>query len=169
MKTIYAVGLICCSLFLTQNTKAQPSNPVWTNTNKDSPPPVSEVVFNPPDACSIQKIFNGSDLMNPCSIYGFAAVIPTDFSEPCERDEECPAPPAYCPARADIGFSARWPFGCWPISIRDYSHAHYFAPFLFATFSGTINVQVMGEIIESIRISHSSSRTVGSLCCAANY
>lgn len=169
MKTIYSGFLVMVLAVATPCLQAQTYHSTSTDDNDLSEGPETNLVGDPPGECSIYQFLFGSESSTPCGIFGHAQVIPTEFAEPCERDEECPPPTGSCPARADIVTSAKWPLGCWPVSIVDYSHAHYFAPFLLATFSGIIYLKILGETVDSVPISHSAGKNVGLQCCVINY
>jgi hypothetical protein len=166
MKTIYS-GLVAFLILCWAHTSySQNSSPISGELESDHSIR-SSMVGNPPGDCNLRKNITSDHFTNPCSVYGFATVIPSVFSEPCDADEECSAPPLSCPARAGIYASTRWPFGCLMVQIQDYSHAHYFAPFLLASFNAIVRFMVLNDVVDQSTVSTSQSRFVGGECCSA--
>ncbi len=166
MKTLFSSLLLILFLCLSLSSFGQIEISLPDQSN-DSPQVPNSVVGNPPGNCSFIKNFSNTSSHLPCSIYGYAKVIPSFYTEPCEADEECPGPPGSCPARADIVFNANWPLGCIPLSIVDNSHAHYSSPFLSVTFNGEVFVMLFGRILDSVIITTATSEQVGNDCCLA--
>lgn len=168
MKTIYSKLVVIILLCFTQASIGQTIKPGLSIL--DGPfQATPSLVENPPDNCSFRHNITTSEYSSPCSIYGFATVIPIVYAEPCDTEDECPSPPSNCPARAGLYYNSRWPLGCLPIQIVDYSHAHYNAPFLFATFSGTVYLMLLNNIIDQASVSVSRSEQVSNQCCVVYF